>query len=61
MKASSLGSADERKPGIIRAKAYSCYEEVFAVIFSKYELFGSGLLPLPALNQSMISNLLSAD
>jgi hypothetical protein len=61
IRASNLGRADERKPGIIRAKEYSCHEEVFAVVFSEDELFGSWLLPFPALNQSMISNLSSAD
>ncbi|KAG7403119.1 hypothetical protein Forpi1262_v018776 [Fusarium oxysporum f. sp. raphani] len=60
-RASNPGHPDERKPGIIRAKAYSCHKEVFAVMFSEYELFGSGLLPLLALNQSMISDLSSAD
>ncbi|KAH7187758.1 hypothetical protein DER44DRAFT_816409 [Fusarium oxysporum] len=60
-RASNPGHPDEHKPGIIRAKAYSCHKELFSVMFSGYELFGSGHLPLLALNQSMISDLSSAN
>ncbi|KAK2468831.1 hypothetical protein H9L39_19593 [Fusarium oxysporum f. sp. albedinis] len=60
-RASKPGHPDAHKPGIIRAKAYSCHKELFSVMFSGYELFGSGHLPLLALNQSMISDLSSAN
>ncbi|KAH6949415.1 hypothetical protein BKA56DRAFT_626373 [Ilyonectria sp. MPI-CAGE-AT-0026] len=59
--ASNPGHPDERKPGIIRAKAYNCNKELFSVIFSNYNLFGSGFLPLLALNEEIINNLLSAN
>ncbi|KAH6983819.1 hypothetical protein EDB80DRAFT_875320 [Ilyonectria destructans] len=47
-------------PGIILAKAYNCNKELFSVMFSDYDLFGSGFLPLLALNEEMINDLSSA-
>ncbi|KAM6514439.1 hypothetical protein FALCPG4_015576 [Fusarium falciforme] len=60
-RASNPGHPDERKPGIIRAKAYSCNKEIFSVMSSDYDLFGSGSLPLLALNEEMIHDLSSAN
>ncbi|KAF5723793.1 hypothetical protein FMUND_1476 [Fusarium mundagurra] len=54
------GHPNERRPGVIRAKAYSCHKELFSVMFSNYEIFGPGFLPLLALNEGMLNDL-SAD
>ncbi|KAJ0126732.1 hypothetical protein HZ326_30164 [Fusarium oxysporum f. sp. albedinis] len=59
-RASNPGHPHERKPGVIRAKAYSCHKELFSVMFSDYDLFGSGFLPLLALDEGMINDLSSA-
>jgi hypothetical protein len=47
---------DSIKPGIIRAKAYNCVKEMFAVMFSDYHVFGSGFLPLLSLSDEMIDD-----
>ncbi|KAH8657227.1 hypothetical protein BGZ61DRAFT_500066 [Ilyonectria robusta] len=60
-RASNPGHPDERKPGIILAKAYNCNKELFSVMFSDYDLFGSGFLPLLALNEEMINDFSSAN
>lgn len=52
----NAGHPDTRRPGIIRAKAYGG-REIFAVIYSDYDLFGSPSLPQLALDQDMIQNL----
>ncbi|EEU34796.1 uncharacterized protein NECHADRAFT_79762 [Fusarium vanettenii 77-13-4] len=59
-RASNPGHPHERKPGVIRAKAYSCHKELFSVMFSDYDLFGLGFLPLLALDEGMINDLSSA-
>jgi hypothetical protein len=59
-RASNPGHPHERRPGVIRAKAYSCHKELFSVMFSDYEIFGSGFLPLPALSEDILNDL-SAD
>lgn len=56
-RATNPGHPDERRPGVIRAKAYSCHKELFSVMFSDYEIFGSGFLPLLALSEGMLSDL----
>ncbi|KAH7142563.1 hypothetical protein B0J13DRAFT_636000 [Dactylonectria estremocensis] len=53
----NLGYPDNRQTGIVRAKAYSSNKELFAVMFSNYNLFGSGFLPLLALDEGMIQDL----
>jgi len=47
-RASNPGHPEARSPGIIRAKAYNCCKELFGVMFSDYQLFSSGSLPLLA-------------
>jgi hypothetical protein len=56
-RATNPGHPHERRPGVIRAKAYSCHKELFSVMFSDYEIFGSGFLPLLALSEGMLSDL----
>ncbi|KAG7419115.1 putative AC9 transposase [Fusarium oxysporum f. sp. rapae] len=50
-RATNPGHPHERRPGVIRAKAYGCHKELFSVMFSDYEIFGSGFLPLLALSE----------
>lgn len=56
----NAGQPDTRALGIIRAKAYSCQKELFGVLYSSYELFQSGHLPLLAFDDSMLQDLASA-
>ncbi|KAH7115723.1 hypothetical protein EDB81DRAFT_611081, partial [Dactylonectria macrodidyma] len=56
----NAGHPEARAPGIIRAKAYNCYKELFGVMYSDYQLFGSSFLPLLAFDQGMIQDLSSA-
>ncbi|OBS15084.1 hypothetical protein FPOA_14096 [Fusarium poae] len=56
-RATNPGHPHERRPGVIRAKAYSCHKELFSVMFSDYEIFGSCFLPLLALSEGMLSDL----
>ncbi|EXU95550.1 hypothetical protein X797_011387 [Metarhizium robertsii] len=56
---SNPGRAHQAPPGIIRAKAYSCNKELVSVMFSNYNLFGSGTVSLLALNETMIEGLSS--
>lgn len=56
-RATNPGHPHERRPGVIRAKAYSCHKELFSVMFSDYEIFGSSFLPLLALSEGMLSDL----
>lgn len=51
------GRREQGEPGIIRFKAYNCVKEQVSVMFNSYNLFGSGLLPLLALNEQMIKDL----
>lgn len=53
----NAGHPDVHTPGIIRAKAYNCQKELFGVMYSDYQLFGSGSLPLLALESDMVSEL----
>lgn len=45
---------DNRQTGIVHAKAYSANKELFAVMYSSYNIFALGFLPLLALNEGMI-------
>ncbi|KAH7112291.1 hypothetical protein B0J13DRAFT_631513 [Dactylonectria estremocensis] len=55
----NAGHPDTRGLGIIRAKAYSCQKELFGVLYSSYELFQSGHLPLLAFDEGMLKELAS--
>ncbi|KJZ70175.1 hypothetical protein HIM_10435 [Hirsutella minnesotensis 3608] len=44
-RASNPGHPDEHRPSIIRAKAYNCNKEIFYVMFSDYNMFGSTFFP----------------
>ncbi|KAH7231638.1 uncharacterized protein BKA55DRAFT_712882 [Fusarium redolens] len=57
--ASNPGRREQRDPGIIRFKAYNCIKEQVSVMFNSYNIFGSGFLPLLALNEDMIKGLSS--
>lgn len=57
---SNPGHPNASQAGIIRAKAYDCNKELFAVMFSDYYMFGSGFLPLLAFNEEMIKELWSS-
>ncbi|KAH6957668.1 hypothetical protein BKA56DRAFT_648243 [Ilyonectria sp. MPI-CAGE-AT-0026] len=57
---SNPGHPNASRAGIIRAKAYDCNKELFAVMFSDYYMFGSGFLPLLAFNEEMIKELWSS-
>lgn len=50
---------EQGDPGIIRFKAYNCIKEQVSVMFNSYNIFGSGFLPLLALNEGMIKDLSS--
>ncbi|WKT53995.1 hypothetical protein QSH57_004579 [Fusarium oxysporum f. sp. vasinfectum] len=54
------GCPRSREPAVIRAKAYNCNKELFSVMYSNYRLFGSGYLPLLALDDEMIDDLSSS-
>jgi len=56
----NAGHPEARAAGIIRAKAYDCHKELFGVMYSDYQLFGSSFLPLLAFDQGMIQDLSSA-
>ncbi|KAH7182230.1 hypothetical protein DER46DRAFT_670678 [Fusarium sp. MPI-SDFR-AT-0072] len=56
-RAPNPGHPEARSPGIIRVKAYNCNKDLFGVIFSNYQLFSSGFLPLLALNEAMLKDL----
>ncbi|RTE68758.1 hypothetical protein BHE90_016864, partial [Fusarium euwallaceae] len=58
---SNPGHPEARSPGVIRAKAYNCSKELFGVMFSDYQLFGSGLLPLLAFDEGMLKDLAATD
>lgn len=60
-RASNPGCPDARSPGIIRAKAYNCCKELFGVMFSDYQLFSSGSLPLLAFDEGMLKDLAGMD
>ncbi|KAF5706285.1 hypothetical protein FMUND_11688 [Fusarium mundagurra] len=60
-RASNPGHPEARSPGIIRAKAYNCSKDLFGVMFSDYQLFSSGLLPLLAFNEAMLKDLAATD
>ncbi|KAG7001606.1 hypothetical protein FocnCong_v011316 [Fusarium oxysporum f. sp. conglutinans] len=53
---SNPGNPYSVEPGIIRAKAYNCIKEMFAVMHSDYHIFGSGFLPLLSLSDEMIDD-----
>ncbi|KAH7109224.1 hypothetical protein EDB81DRAFT_930075, partial [Dactylonectria macrodidyma] len=53
------GRREQGDPGIIRFKAYNCIKEQVSVMFNSYNIFGSGFLPLLALNEGMIKDLSS--
>lgn len=55
------GHPDARSPGIIRAKAYNCSKDLFGVMFSNYQLFSSGHLPLLAFDEGMLKDLAGMD
>ncbi|KAJ4176969.1 hypothetical protein NW759_017480, partial [Fusarium solani] len=57
--ASNPGRREQGDPGIIRFKAYNCIKEQVSVMFNSYNLFGSGFLPLLALNEDMMKGLSS--
>ncbi|EFY84177.1 hypothetical protein MAC_09779 [Metarhizium acridum CQMa 102] len=57
MRGFNPGHPDARRPAIIRAKAYNCNKEPFSVMHRDYRLFGSGFLPLLALDEAMIRDL----
>ncbi|PNP80886.1 hypothetical protein FNYG_05773 [Fusarium nygamai] len=59
--ASNPGHPEARSPGIIRAKAYNCSKDLFGVMFSDYQLFSSGLLPLLAFDEAMLKDLAATD
>jgi hypothetical protein len=58
-KTPNVGHPDSRQTGVPRAKAYASNKELFAVMFSHYNLFASGFLPLLALDEAMIQDLAS--
>lgn len=60
-RASNPGHPEARSPGIIRAKAYNCSKDLFGVMFSDYQLFSSGLLPLLAFDETMLKDLAATD
>ncbi|RKK74454.1 hypothetical protein BFJ71_g17273, partial [Fusarium oxysporum] len=60
-RASNPGHPEARSPGIIRAKAYNCSKDLFGVMFSDYQLFSSGLLPLLAFDEEMLKDLAATD
>lgn len=60
-RASNPGHPDARSPGIIRAKAYNCSKDLFGVMFSNYQLFSSGHLPLLSFDDSMLKDLAGMD
>ncbi|EXK76443.1 hypothetical protein FOQG_18817 [Fusarium oxysporum f. sp. raphani 54005] len=60
-RASNPGHPEARSPGIIRAKAYNCSKDLFGVMFSDYQLFSSGLLPLLAFDEAMLKGLAATD
>ncbi|KAJ3453179.1 hypothetical protein MRS44_018834 [Fusarium solani] len=55
------GHPDARSPGIVRAKAYNCSKELFGIMFSNYQLFSSGHLPLLAFDEGMLKDLEGMD
>lgn len=55
------GHPEQSLPAIIRGKAYNCNKEQASVMFSNYQLFQSGFLPLLALNEGMIKDLSSTN
>ncbi|KAH7117488.1 hypothetical protein EDB81DRAFT_767268 [Dactylonectria macrodidyma] len=59
-KKSNPGHPHPIEPAIIRAKAYNCNKEMFAVMYSDYRLFGSGFLPLLSLSEEMIDEFWSS-
>ncbi|KAG7411880.1 hypothetical protein Forpe1208_v008353 [Fusarium oxysporum f. sp. rapae] len=58
---SNPGHPEARSPGVIRAKAYNCSKELFGVMFSDYQLFSSGFLPLLAFDEVMLKDLAATD
>ncbi|KAF4438786.1 hypothetical protein F53441_12718 [Fusarium austroafricanum] len=58
---SNPGHPEARSPGIIRAKAYNCSKDLFGVMFSDYQLFSPGLLPLLAFDEAMLKDLAATD
>ncbi|KAH7480691.1 hypothetical protein FOMA001_g9016 [Fusarium oxysporum f. sp. matthiolae] len=58
---SKPGHPEARSPGVIRAKAYNCSKELFGVMFSDYQLFSSGFLPLLAFDEVMLKDLAATD
>ncbi|KAI8404650.1 hypothetical protein FOFC_16145, partial [Fusarium oxysporum] len=58
---SNPGHPEARSPGVIRAKAYNCSKELFGVMFSDYQLFSSGFLPLLAFGEGMLKDLAATD
>ncbi|KAG7402402.1 hypothetical protein Forpe1208_v017241 [Fusarium oxysporum f. sp. rapae] len=58
---SNPGHPEARSPGVIRAKAYNCSKELFGVMFSDYQLFSSGFLPLLAFDEGMLKDLAATD
>lgn len=57
--ASNPGRRKQGDPGIIRFKAYNYIKEQVSVMFNSYNIFGSGFLPLLALNEDMMKSLSS--
>ncbi|KJZ69787.1 hypothetical protein HIM_10826 [Hirsutella minnesotensis 3608] len=58
--ATDPGNPDCTKSGVLRAKAYNCSKELFSVMFSDYQTFGSQHLAALALPDEMISHLFAA-
>jgi hypothetical protein len=51
------GSPDAQDPGLIRIKAYNSNKDIFAAMFSDYQLFAAEQLPLLALSEHMLRTL----
>ncbi|KAM5517597.1 hypothetical protein FOXYSP1_08382 [Fusarium oxysporum f. sp. phaseoli] len=58
---SNPGHPEARSPGFIHAKAYNCSKELFGVMFSDYQLFSLGFLPLLAFDEVMLKDLAATD
>lgn len=58
-KAPNLGHPASRKTSVVRVKAYNSIKKSVSVMFTSYYMFGSGFLPLLALDEAMIRDLAS--
>jgi hypothetical protein len=57
----NLGHPETRSPGVVRAKAHNCSKELFGVMFSDYQLFSPGFVPLLACDEVMLNDLTAMD